>query len=173
MELEENVKISHSLQKCKKKFSIRPTDFFGKCDQIRSFLRIWSHSRKNALMENFIFCAVIGNLEINSVSNKFEHFEKIVKNKVDILILTETKWHSTFSDNPVSHRNVNGAGVLIYVTKDISRKISSHRRYQLVWGKQNCWYTDYNILLVKTVLSLFLSVISVQSIRIMFNTISK
>ena len=42
-------------------------------------------------MESFIFCAVIGNLEINSVSNKFEHFKKIVKNKVDILILTETK----------------------------------------------------------------------------------
>ena len=83
-------------------------------------------------MENFIFCAVIGNLEFNSVSNKFEHFKKIVKNKVDILILTETKWHSTFSDNPVSHRNVNGVGVLIYGTKDISRKISSHCRYQLV-----------------------------------------
>ena len=42
-------------------------------------------------MENFIFCSVIGNLEITSVSNKFEHFQKIVKNNVDILILTETK----------------------------------------------------------------------------------
>ena len=33
-------------------------DFFGKCDQIRSFLRIWSHLLKKSLMENFIFCAV-------------------------------------------------------------------------------------------------------------------
>ena len=37
-------------------FSIK--DFFSKCDQIRSFLRIWSHLLKKYLMENFIFCAV-------------------------------------------------------------------------------------------------------------------
>ena len=40
----------------KMKFSIK--DFFDKCDQIRSFLRIWSYLRKKSLMENFIFCAV-------------------------------------------------------------------------------------------------------------------
>ena len=33
-------------------------DFFSKCDQIRSFQRIWSHLLKKFLMENFIFCAV-------------------------------------------------------------------------------------------------------------------
>ena len=38
------------------KFSIK--DFFSQCDQIRSFLRIWSHLLKKSLMENFIFCAV-------------------------------------------------------------------------------------------------------------------
>ena len=38
------------------KFSIK--DFFSKCDQIRGFLRIWSHLLKKSLMENFIFCAV-------------------------------------------------------------------------------------------------------------------
>ena len=32
--------------------------FFSKCDQIRSFLRIWSHLLKKYIMENFIFCAV-------------------------------------------------------------------------------------------------------------------
>ena len=38
-------------------FSIK--DFFSKCDQIRSFLRIiWSHLLKKTLMENFIFCKV-------------------------------------------------------------------------------------------------------------------
>ena len=37
----------------KKKFSTE--DFFSNCDQIRSFLRIWSHLPKNILMENFIF----------------------------------------------------------------------------------------------------------------------
>ena len=33
-------------------------DFFSKCDQIRSFLRIWSHLLKKSLIENFIFCVV-------------------------------------------------------------------------------------------------------------------
>ena len=40
----------------KMKFSIK--DFFSKCNQIRSFLRIWSHLLEKSLMENFIFCAV-------------------------------------------------------------------------------------------------------------------
>ena len=39
----------------KMKFSIK--GFFSKCDQIRNFLRIWSHLLKKSLMENFIFCA--------------------------------------------------------------------------------------------------------------------
>ena len=38
------------------KFSIK--DFSSKCDQILSFLRIWSHLLEKSLMENFIFCAV-------------------------------------------------------------------------------------------------------------------
>ena len=35
------------------KFSIK--DLFSNCDQIRSFLRIWSYLLKKSLMENFIF----------------------------------------------------------------------------------------------------------------------
>ena len=38
------------------KFSVK--DFSSKCDQIRSFLRIWSHLLEKSLMENFIFFAV-------------------------------------------------------------------------------------------------------------------
>ena len=40
----------------KMKFSMK--GFFSKCDQIRSFLRIWSHLLKKSLMENFILWAV-------------------------------------------------------------------------------------------------------------------
>ena len=40
----------------KREFSIK--DFFSKCDQIRSFLRIWSHLLKKCLMKNFIFCTM-------------------------------------------------------------------------------------------------------------------
>ena len=38
------------------KFTIK--DFLSKSDQIRSFLRIWTHLLKKSLMENFIFYAV-------------------------------------------------------------------------------------------------------------------
>ena len=38
------------------KFFIK--DFFSKCDQIRSFLRIWSHLLKKSLMKNCFFYAV-------------------------------------------------------------------------------------------------------------------
>ena len=40
----------------KMKFSIK--HFFSNCDQIRSFLRIWSYLLKKSIMENLIFCAV-------------------------------------------------------------------------------------------------------------------
>ena len=46
-------------------FSIN--DFFSKCDQIRNFLQIWSHLLKKYLMENFIFCAVILLLSIETL----------------------------------------------------------------------------------------------------------
>ena len=46
------------------KFSIK--DFFGKCDQIRKL-----HLLKKSLMENFIFCAELGEKEANLYSDKF------------------------------------------------------------------------------------------------------
>ena len=33
--------------------------FFNKCDQIRSFLQIWSYLLKKSLMEKFIFYTVL------------------------------------------------------------------------------------------------------------------
>ena len=48
------ISLTYTAQKMK--FSIK--DFSCKCDQIRSFLRIWSHLLENSLMENFIFCPV-------------------------------------------------------------------------------------------------------------------
>ena len=45
------------------KFFIK--DFFSKCDQTRSYLRIWSHLLKKWLMENLIFCAVYTVMEVS------------------------------------------------------------------------------------------------------------
>ena len=55
----------------KMKFSIK--DFFSKCDQMRSFVRIWSPLLKKSLMENLILC------EVNVFSwlwpDMFRHFQ--------------------------------------------------------------------------------------------------
>ena len=56
-----------SLTTQKMKFSIK--DFFSKCDQISSFLRVWLHSLKKSLMKNYIFCAAIKEFNIKIIIN--------------------------------------------------------------------------------------------------------
>ena len=54
---------STTLESCtaqKMKFSTK--DFFSKCGQKKSFLRIWSHLLKKSLMGNFIFCTALPNI---------------------------------------------------------------------------------------------------------------
>ena len=68
---------------------------------------------------------IIGNLNINSISNKFNQLKLFVQGKVDIMIITETKLDSTFptsqfvidgySEPYRFDRNRNGGGVLIYI----------------------------------------------------------
>ena len=61
--------VIHTAQKMK--FSIK--NFFSKCDQIRSFLRIQSHLLNKSLIENFSFCAV----QYNNFSLELPHFNSI------------------------------------------------------------------------------------------------
>ena len=48
-------------------------DFFSKCEQIRNFLRIWSHLLKKPLMENVSFCAVTCGLGLYGGKNYAFH----------------------------------------------------------------------------------------------------
>ena len=52
---------THTAQEVR--FSIK--DFFTTCDQIRSFLRIWSYLLKKPLMENFHFLCSDNQLKVN------------------------------------------------------------------------------------------------------------
>ena len=61
------------------------------------FLRILRAKNKNRL--------IIGNLNINSIPNKFDQLKLFVQGKVDILIVTETKLDSTF---PTSQFMIDG-----------------------------------------------------------------
>ena len=72
---------------------------------------------------------VIGNLNINSTSNKFDNLKLIIQGKIDILVITETKTDSAFPLNQFAikgysksykfDRNKNGGGVFRYVREDI------------------------------------------------------
>ena len=62
----------------KMNFSIK--NFLSKCDQVRSFMRIWSHLLKKSSMENFIFCGknclaekFTGTVESSSRTNALEY----------------------------------------------------------------------------------------------------
>ena len=57
----------------KMRFSIK--DFFSKCDQIHSFLRIWSHLLKKSFMKSFIFCALYKKAERSTFFFKFREVE--------------------------------------------------------------------------------------------------
>ena len=78
-----------------------------------------SDSLKNLKIKNsnrFVF----GNLNINTINNKFEQLKHIIKNNVDVLVLTETKLDSSFPFGQLSidglarsfrrDRNKNGVG---------------------------------------------------------------
>ena len=80
---------------------------------------------------------VIGNLNINSMSNKFGNLKLITQGKIEMLVITETKTDSTFPLNQFAiqgyskpykfDRNRNGGGVFIYVREDIpSRELKIH-----------------------------------------------
>ena len=80
---------------------------------------------------------IIGSLNINSISNKFDQLRLLVDGKVDILIITETKLDSTFPSSQFMikgysepyrlDRNRNGGGFLIYIREDIpSKNLISH-----------------------------------------------
>ena len=75
---------------------------------------------------------IIGNLNINSLPNKFEQLKDIVMQHTDILVLTVTKLDDTFptaqflvngfSEPYRLDRKRNGVGVMIYILEDIPSK---------------------------------------------------
>ena len=75
---------------------------------------------------------VFGNLNINTINNKLEQLKYIIKNNIDVLIVTETKLDSLFPSGQFSidgfakpflrDRNKNGGGTMIFVRDDIPSK---------------------------------------------------
>ena len=76
---------------------------------------------------------IIGQLNINSLRNKIEMLQEVVKNNIDILLISETKLDSSYPDgqfllkhfsSPIRlDRNANGGGLLLYIREDIPCKV--------------------------------------------------
>ena len=83
---------------------------------------------------------IVSNLNINSLSSKFDDLKVLMTDMFDILVITETKLDNTF---PVSQfhierfsipyrldRNRNGGGVTVYVREDIPSKFLSKHSFK-------------------------------------------
>ena len=87
------------------KFSIK--DFFSKCDQIRSFLRIWSHLLERSVMENFIFCV--------------EWMQRSLSTKISLPITSKVNF-STEELEKIDETKAKGKYFFVFVLVDIIRK---------------------------------------------------
>ena len=76
---------------------------------------------------------IIGTINVNSLSSKFELLKQYISNKIDILIIVETKLDDSFPNSQFlingfsepyrRDRNRNGGGIIVYVREDIPSKV--------------------------------------------------
>ena len=79
---------------------------------------------------------IIGQININSIRNKFEMLNATITDKADILLISETKLDSSFLVNQFlvdgftpphkPDRNANGGSIKLYVREDIPSKLLSN-----------------------------------------------
>ena len=85
----------------------------------------------------YVINLIIGHLNINSLVKKFDALSLMIKDKLDILVLVETKLDDSFPDKKIYvegfrkpnrlDRNCQGGGVMIYIRKDIpSKELKKH-----------------------------------------------
>ena len=94
---------------------------------------------------------IIGSLNINSIRNKFDMLSDAIKNKLDVLVVLETKLDNSFPDAQFKirgftgpyhlDRNCHGGGVMIYVTEKISsrelRKFKAGNNFEGIFVELN------------------------------------
>ena len=76
---------------------------------------------------------IIGHLNVNSCRNKFDMLEELIKDKIDIFLISETKPDSSFLRGQFSIKGYSrsfrldqkqtGVGLLFYVREDIPCKM--------------------------------------------------
>ena len=81
---------------------------------------------------------LLGHLNINSVRNKFESTNELIRNNFDIFVITESKLDSSFADSQFhvpgyrlfrKDRNKNGGGLMCYINQDLPVKIVTSYKF--------------------------------------------
>ena len=72
---------------------------------------------------------ILAHLNINSIRNKFSCLKELVSDKIDVLVIEETKLDETFPENAFiipgykkpfrKDRNTHGGGILVFIREDI------------------------------------------------------
>ena len=113
-------------------------DFVSKCDQIRSFLWIWSRLLKKSLMENFIFCVVRIELIAKYLNISFflcGKYRNFARNYAELHLSTkfpyqEIRWnYSIFRSFLFSHIIISDSGEW---AKAISESCSE-KSHKIIW----------------------------------------
>ena len=112
----------------------------------------FSDSLKNLKIKNSNRLA-FDNLNINTINNKLEQLTHIIKNNVDVLVVTETKLDSSFPFGQFSidgfagpfcrDRNKNGGGVMI-----LSEMIFLQKKIKIsfLFSDTECLFIEINIM---------------------------
>ena len=82
---------------------------------------------------------IIGNLNINSIRNKFSSFKDLVLKETDICLLSETKIDDSFPNSQFfvegyrmfrKDRNKKGGGLILYINEDIPGKLINSYKFK-------------------------------------------
>ena len=94
----------------------------------------------NEIRKQYVNNVLIGHLNINTLVNKFDALKLVIEDRLNILVLVETKLDDSFPEKQFIiqgytkpyrlDRNSNGGGVLIYVRKDIPSKQLKNINFQ-------------------------------------------
>ena len=92
---------------------------------------------------------IIAHLNINSIRNKFDFLADIVKDNIDVLMISESKLDDSFPDSQFLiegfgkpfrlDRNRNGGGIMLFIWSDIPAKVIKKSFYvELNFRKKKC-----------------------------------
>ena len=92
-----------------------------------------TNSSLQIIRKNNLNKLISAHLKISSIRNKFDSLADIIKGKIDILMIWETKVDDTFPDSQFFldgfgkpfrlDRNRNGRGIMLFIRNDIPAKV--------------------------------------------------